>query len=226
MRGRQKEKTLRFYAPILAGSTSMLAVIAVMAMCSGVVRAGVPGLSMQKAAAGKIYYEPTIKKIIAADCARCHSGATNNLTDYDSLKMYADSGMLAAMVQGSMRRFTGNAGRVILDWLASGAPEKRGGAAAGFAFGFRRMGPGPVLNARLHPGGRITYSRPVRDILAADCLRCHSGQFRNMTTYKNVKMYVDNGLLKTLVQLGGPMHRFAGPDSRAILAWIKIGAPQ
>jgi hypothetical protein len=46
-----------------------------------------------------------------------------------------------------------------------------------------------------------------------------------LTTYENLKVYVDNGLLQILVQRGGPMHRFAGPDSRKILGWVKDGAP-
>jgi len=41
-----------------------------------------------------------------------------------------------------------------------------------------------------------------------------------------VKTYAKNGLLESLVQPGGPMHRFAGPDSRLIIAWVHNGAPQ
>jgi hypothetical protein len=151
--------------------------------------------------------------------------------DYDSLKAAADSGMLGAMVQGSMSRFAGGDARTILSWIGSGAHEKPPGKQANFFFSPDPVGsamPGcPQGRAPLHvPMGQITYSNSIQYILEGDCLRCHSGQFRNLTTYKNVKMYADNGLLKTLVQLGGPMHRFAGPDSRQIIAWVKSGAPQ
>ena len=164
------------------------------------------------------YYEPTIKGIIQADCGRCHSGPTRNLMDYDSLKTYADTGLLETMVQGPMRRFAGNDVQTIIDWVQQGAPEKPTAKAAAFVQGPR----GPN---RQGPNGQITYSNTIKQVLARDCLRCHSGPFRNLTTYKNVKMYADNGLLKTLVLPGGPMHRFSGPDTREIIAWINSGAP-
>lgn len=189
--------------------------------------------TMIQAKARKIYYENTIKDIIRADCGRCHSGPTRNLTDYDSLKAYADSGLLATMVQGPMRRFAGNDVRTILNWIQDGAPEKPPGAQARFTdmAGSISTAPnrpgcapgGPPANL---PKDQITYNNTIKQILASDCLRCHSGPFRNLTTYKNVKMYVDNGLLKTLVRVGGPMHRFAGPDTRQIITWINNGAPQ
>ena len=164
----------------------------------------------------KTYYENTIKDIILADCARCHSGATRNLTDYDSLKMYADSGLLATMVQGPMRRFAGNDVQIILKWIQEGAPEKASVVPA-------RFGPPPVSGNPI-PGGHVTYQNTIKNILAKDCLRCHSGHFRNLTTYENVKIYVDNGLLKSLVLPGGPMHRFAGRDTHQIISWINSGA--
>ena len=164
---------------------------------------------------GRLFYENTIKNIIQADCARCHSGATRNLTDYDSLKAYADSGLLATMVQGPMRRFAGNDTQVILKWIQNGAPEKSPVAPARFG---HTPGDGPM------PQGPVTYNNTIKYILDKDCIRCHSGPFRNLTTYENVKRYADNGLLKTLVLPGGPMHRFAGPDTREIVLWINSGA--
>jgi hypothetical protein len=180
-----------------------------------------------------VYYDNTIKRIIRNDCGRCHSGPTRNLMDYDSLKAYADSGMLASMVLGPMRRFAGNDVQTIVDWAQQGAPEKPAAKAAAFVQGPGTGNPvcpdpgtGPGGPLQQAPGGQITYTNTINPILAKDCLRCHSGPFRNLTTYKHVRMYVDNGLLKTLVMPGGPMHRFAGPDTREILAWINSGAPQ
>ena len=178
------------------------------------------------------YYEPTIKNIITADCGRCHSGPVRNLMDYDNLKTYADTGMLETMIQGPMRRFAGNDVRTVIDWVRQGAPEKPEAKAAAFTPGPGSNSPvcprtGTGQGAPLHqgPNARITYGNTIKHVLAKDCLRCHSGPFRNLCTYKNVKMYVDNGLLKTLVLPGGPMHRFAGPDTRQIMAWINSGAP-
>ncbi|MBF0234329.1 MAG: hypothetical protein HQK65_15015 [Desulfamplus sp.] len=175
-----------------------------------------------------VYYDPTIKNIINQDCGRCHSGPSRNLMDYDNLKAYADSGMLAAMVQGSMSRFAGNDASTILDWINSGAQEKPGGRAVNF---FSTMNqPAGCAPLQMYvpnvPMDKITYSNTIQYVLARDCLGCHSDKFRNLTTYENVKIYVDNGLLKSLVQRGGPMHRFAGPDSRLIILWADKGGPR
>ena len=177
-----------------------------------------PNLIPAKATA--VYYEPTIKDIVTADCAQCHSGGARNLMDYDSLKMYADSGLLSAMVQGAMGPYAGADAQTIVTWADNGAPEKPAAMRV-----FFRSGNCPPV-ADIPQGTDLTYTNGIRQVLAKDCLRCHSGPFRNLTTYKNVKIYVDNGLLKTLVSLGGPMHRFAGPDSRLIITWIENGAPQ
>jgi mono/diheme cytochrome c family protein len=189
---------------------------------------GVSHTPLIAAASKKVYYEPTIKKIILADCGRCHLGAVRNLTDYDSLKAYASSGMLSAMVQGSMGRFAGGDTQTIVTWVTNGAPEKSPGIQAnlipGPCPGTPRYQPGVQLPNT--PNDQTTYNNTIKCILAGDCLRCHSGQFRNLTTYENVKMYADNGLLKQLVKMGGPMHRFAGPDSRLIIAWVNNGAPK
>lgn len=189
------------------------------------------GAGVVLAKGGGAYYEPAIKGIIRADCGRCHSGPTRNLMDYDSLRAYAESGLLGTMVQGPMRRFAGNDAGKILTWIQDGAPEKPNAAArARFSQktvvnnpGFPNPGTGRLMDM---PRGQITYGNTIKGVLSKDCQRCHSGPFRNLTTYKNVKMYVDNGLLKTLVLPGGPMHRFAGPDTRLIIAWINGGAPQ
>ncbi|MBF0551001.1 MAG: hypothetical protein HQK60_10735 [Deltaproteobacteria bacterium] len=183
---------------------------------------------VQSAAAQAVYYEPTIEPIVAADCGRCHFGSIRYLGDYNDLKMYADSGLLATMVQGPMRRFAGSDADTLLTWIDQGAPEKANGTLAQF-----RAGPQGSPGPGHPPGGRgngplvqLTYRDPIKDILAQDCLRCHSGPFRNMTTYKHVKTYADNGLLKLLVKAGGPMHRFAGPDAGIIIDWINAGAPE
>jgi hypothetical protein len=180
-------------------------------------------------ARNSVYYEPEIQNIIKKDCGRCHSGVTRNLMDYDSLNAYAASGMLAAMVQGPMRGFAGSDVQAILDWIRQGAPEKPAGQKAGFLPGPGRVGPksarpGFGAQAAKLPGDQITYNNTIKYILKQDCLRCHSGKFRNLTTYVNVKRYADSGLLETLVRRGGPMHRFAGPDSRLITAWVHRGA--
>jgi hypothetical protein len=186
---------------------------------------------MVLAKAQRIYYENTIKDLIRADCGRCHSGLTRNLMEYDSLKAYADSGLLATMVQGPMARFAGNNQQAILAWINAGAPEKPGAAPAGFftlPFMAGQGGAGCMTRQPFVPdvpSNEMTYGNTIKYVLAKDCFQCHSGPFRNLTTYENVKMYVDNGLLKTLVGPGGPMHRFAGPDARLILTWINNGAP-
>lgn len=180
----------------------------------------------------EITYENNIRDIISLDCGRCHSGPTFNLMDYDSLKTFVDNGMLRAMVSpgGPMNRFAGNDARTIITWIDNGAPEKAAPQPANFFT--------PHLNAQELPaagaGGfqpdvppdQVTYENTIKFILAKDCLQCHSGTFRNLTTYNNVKYYADNGLLKTLVSRGGQMHRFAGPDSRIIISWVDNGAPQ
>ena len=182
-------------------------------------------------AQNSVYYEPTIQNIIKNDCGRCHSGSTRNLMGYDNLKTYADSGMLATMVQGPMERFAGSDVQTILDWIHQGAPEKPTGKKVHFLSGPNQAcpnpgGPAPGVQSANLGGDRITYNNTIRYIIKQDCLRCHSGRFRNLTTYENVNSYAKNGLLETLVQIGGPMHRFAGPDSRFIIAWVHNGAPQ
>lgn len=187
-------------------------------------REGAKGIFLVQAPTNAIYYETAIEDIIMADCARCHSGPTRNLMDYDNLKAYADSGLLMGMLLGPMGRFSGSDAQTIQTWIEQGAPEKPAAVQANFPVpppGCVRGNPEAKATT-----GQITYSNRIKDILAADCLRCHSDPFRNLTTYENVRMYVDNGLLELLTQRGGPMHRFAGPDSREIIAWIRSGAPR
>jgi hypothetical protein len=180
-------------------------------------------------AAIPVYYEPVIKNIVAKRCGRCHSASTRFLMDYDSLQFAAQSGILKTMIQGPMRRFAGNDTQTILSWIDNGAPEKPNAKQAGF---FNNPG-GPACQKSINsapwismPANQITYKNSIQYILAKDCLQCHSIPFRNLTTYSNVKIYVDNGLLKNLIQPGGPMHRFARQDSKYIIAWINNGAPE
>jgi len=189
--------------------------------------------SATPAAANGVYYEPTIRDIIANDCSPCHSGAARNLMDWDNVRSYVDSGMLAAMLQGPMAQYAGSDADIILRWIDAGAPENppRGGSAPSpVAFGRpcpQPVGPGAGgYRAQGNFPGDITYTNTIEGLLAQDCLRCHLGPFRKMTTYEEVRMYVDNGLLEVLVAPGGQMHRFAGPDARLFLAWIRAGAPR
>ncbi len=181
------------------------------------------------AAAQKIYFEPTILEIIRKDCGRCHSKGRMNLLDWDSVRAVVQNGRLEAMLRGPMRRFAGADMDIILAWIDSGAPEnppRVGQAPKPAAFG--KPGP-PSGVGRAHggpPPGGLTYSGEIQGLLAENCLRCHMGPFRKMTTYEEVKMYVDNGLLETLVQPGGPMNRFAGPQAMKFLDWIRAGAPR
>ncbi|MBF0515211.1 MAG: hypothetical protein HQK81_14280 [Desulfovibrionaceae bacterium] len=191
------------------------------------------------AAANQVYYEPTIRDIIRKDCGRCHTGGARSLTDWDSVRAAVDNGMLAAMLQGAMPRVGGGGGDILPGWIDAGAPEnppRFRGQATPAAFGTAgpppdrpgKQGPPPgAPGMGREPGpGDITYSGSIEALLAKDCMRCHLGPFRKMTTYEEVKMYVDNGLLKTLVEPGGQMHRFAGPDTKIFLQWIKAGAPR
>ncbi len=187
------------------------------------------GKSATPAAAQKIYFEPTVRDIIVRDCGRCHSGKSRNLTDWDHIRVYVDNGMLEAMLQGPMQRFAGPDADVILAWIKSGAsenPPKSGGGATPAAL-VCPTPPGGGFQMRQQPmAGNITYTNTIADVLNRDCLRCHLGPFRKLTTYEDVKFYVDNGLLETLVMTGGPMHRFAGPDTKFFMMWIRAGAPR
>ena len=190
----------------------------------------VKGQSSTSLAAGQqVYYENVIKDIIKRHCGRCHSGMSRNLMDYDSLKAYVGNGMLWAMVSpgGPMNRFARTDAQTIVAWINSGAPEKPQAIAARFVPQSNGGGCIPGFGPRPFPVDvpldQITYSNTIQYIIAKDCLECHSIPFRNLTTYKNVKYYVDNGLLKKLIQVGGSMHRFAGQDSRYTFARLGPG---
>ena len=219
-----------------------------------------PAMGATAAAAMQVYYEPTIRDIIRKDCLRCHSGGTRNLRDWDSVRAYAQNGMLEAMVVGSMRRFADQDADIILQWLKNGAPEnppRQGRGAKVAAAGqplqeqagltgpgmhqgqggqglHQGQGGGPGMHqgqggqggGQAAPTGDLTYTGSIEGLLAQDCMRCHMGPFRKMTTYEDVKMYIDNGLFEALIVPGGQMHRFAGPDTKVFLAWVRAGAPR
>ena len=121
-----------------------------------------------------------------------------------------------------MNRMAGNDAQTILSWISQGSPEKPATQLAQMLV----PGVGPKPYTLSVPLESMTYENTIKFVLAKDCLECHSGQFRNLTTYSKVKYYVDNGLLRLLVRRGGQMHRFAGPDSRILLEWAAKGAPQ
>ncbi|MBF0202527.1 MAG: hypothetical protein HQK66_14715, partial [Desulfamplus sp.] len=116
----------------------------------------------------------------------------------------------------------------ILDWINSGAPEKPGAAQANFFSPMTNGATGCPSQMFVPdvPIDQINYTNTIQYVLARDCLGCHSDKFRNLTTYENVKVYVDNGLLRSLVRRGGAMHRFAGPDAKLIVMWVDKGAPR
>jgi mono/diheme cytochrome c family protein len=119
------------------------------------------------AASRNIYYDPTIRNIIQADCAGCHGGAVRNLTDYDNLNAYVQSGMLEAMLQGPMAQFAGNDASIILDWTAAGAPEHAAGKATPAALNRSIQQPGQAfpnwqrVSVNTCPGGQTLGRIPT-----------------------------------------------------------------
>ncbi|MGK5083003.1 hypothetical protein WDW37_06830 [Bdellovibrionota bacterium FG-1] len=85
-----------------------------------------------------------------------------------------------------------------------------------------------AATAPLSPAGApgVTYTNTVAGIVEVNCARCHNGPLRNLATYENLKVYVDNGLLAALVRPGGPMNRFADKEANVIMEWTKNGAPK
>jgi len=72
----------------------------------------------------------------------------------------------------------------------------------------------------------LTYTGTVQGIIQRNCLRCHSGPIRTLTTYDQVKAYADNGLLTMMTQPGGPMSKFlTSSESHQISAWVDAGSP-
>ena len=172
-----------------------------------------------------VYYEPDIRDIIRKDCARCHSGTLRNLMSWDSVRMYVDNGMLSAMIQGPMRQFSGPAdANTIQAWIDAGAPEnqprkKTEAKPAAFAASGQVVAAAPSQAS-------LTYTRDIQGLLAKDCLRCHQGPFRSLTTFEQVRTYANSGLLASMVQPGGLMNRFVGTDAQMVLTWIRAGAPR
>lgn len=83
--------------------------------------------------------------------------------------------------------------------------------------------PGSLSQPTTQP---ITYSNTIAQVVQANCLRCHGGPIRNLSTYDNLKGYADNGLLMMMVQPGGPMSRFLSADeAQKIIDWVKAGSP-
>jgi len=182
-------------------------------------------------AASGVYYEPDIRDIVRKDCARCHSGSLRNLMSWDSVRSYVDNGLLAAMLQGPMRQFAGPVdANAVLAWIEAGAPEnppRRTGAttasttASTTAAATTAATTGTEGAAAAQP---LTYSGAVEPVLARDCLRCHLGPYRKMTTYEEVKALVDSGRFQTMLAPGGLMAPFAGNDAQTLLNWSKSGA--
>jgi len=77
------------------------------------------------------------------------------------------------------------------------------------------------------PGSQpIAYSNTVAQIVQSNCIRCHGGPIRNLSTYDNLKAYANNGLLMMMIQPGGPMSRFlSADDAQNIISWVKAGSP-
>jgi len=73
--------------------------------------------------------------------------------------------------------------------------------------------------------GVVTFSGTILPLLESNCNTCHkAGSAMPMTTYEEVKVYVDSGSLKTKLEEG---HMNVGEDvAAAILQWIEDGAPE
>ncbi|MBF0515067.1 MAG: hypothetical protein HQK81_13545, partial [Desulfovibrionaceae bacterium] len=81
-----------------------------------------------------------------------------------------------------------------------------------------------LFSGRARAAQAVYYEPDIREIVAKDCARCHSGPLRNLMSYKAIKAYADNGLLDGMVQ--SLMKPFAGADAPVILDWIAAGAPE
>lgn len=81
-------------------------------------------------------------------------------------------------------------------------------------------------NTQPSPQTEITYTNTISGIVEVSCSRCHSGPLRNLMSYENIKKYADSGLLKMMVQPGGPMNRFALKNADTIIKWTEAGAPK
>lgn len=73
-----------------------------------------------------ITYSANVRPILERNCYKCHSGPLRNLTTYDQVRPYADSGLLLMMTQpgGPMSRFlTADEFHTIRSWVNAGAPR-------------------------------------------------------------------------------------------------------
>jgi hypothetical protein len=118
-------------------------------------------------------------------------------------------------------------------------PCPHGGAGGGGhrGAGNQQAGGGPpAAQAPCPPGGGqtggatisqgVTYTNTARGIVAKNCLGCHGGPIRNLTTYSKLKAYADNGMLLMMTQPGGPMSRFlTAHEYQQFNQWVKAGAP-
>jgi hypothetical protein len=72
-----------------------------------------------------------------------------------------------------------------------------------------------------------TYDGAVADIVQRNCLRCHGGALRNLSTYQNLQSYAKSGLLMMMIQPGGPMSHFLAPaEAQQIIDWVEAGQPR
>jgi len=71
------------------------------------------------------------------------------------------------------------------------------------------------------------YSGTVSEIVARNCLRCHGGALRNLSTYQNLRSYGQSGLLMMMIQPGGPMSHFLAPaEAQQLIDWVEAGEPR
>jgi hypothetical protein len=128
------------------------------------------------------------------------------------------SPMTNAIVVGGGQPGNNVSSKPVLAGLPAPCPQARGGM-------HHHIGTNHIQTNN-NPTG-YSYSNTIKDIIQKNCLRCHGGPIRNLSTYTHVKAYVDNGLLMMMIQPGGPMSRFLSADeSHQIASWIKAGAPQ
>ncbi len=113
------------------------------------------------------------------------------------------------------------------DTQAAAAAPCPGGVGRAQAGGGAACPGAAANNAPQSNAQTVTYTNTVQGIIHQNCLRCHGGPIRTLTTYDQVKAYADNGLLLMMTQPGGPMSRFlSAHESHQISAWIKAGAPR
>ncbi|MFH1009083.1 MAG: Ig-like domain-containing protein [Candidatus Latescibacterota bacterium] len=67
-----------------------------------------------------------------------------------------------------------------------------------------------------------TYSADIKPIIDANCLSCHGSSFHPLTTYAQVKVYVDSGTLRQHAQV--EHQAFNATSAQAVIDWIDEGA--